>query len=49
MKEQTRHTQDQINEEEIGRLPKKRFQNNDNDAPKTQKLSGENARSNKHD
>ena len=27
----------------------KRFQNNDNDAPKTQKLSGENARSNKHD
>ena len=49
MKEQTRNTQDQINEEEIGRLPKKRFQNNDNDAPKTQKLSGENARSNKHD
>jgi len=29
MKEQTRNTEVQTNEEEIGKLPKKRIQNND--------------------
>ena len=29
MKEQTRNTKVQINEEEMGKLPEKRFQNND--------------------
>ena len=29
MKEQTRNTEVQINEEEIGKLPEKRIQNND--------------------
>ena len=29
MKEQTRSTEVQINEEEIGKLPEKKFQNND--------------------
>ena len=35
MKEQTRNTKVQINEEEMGKLPEKRFQNNDS---KDQKL-----------
>ena len=30
MKEQTRNTEVQINEEEIGKLPEKKIQNNDN-------------------
>ena len=29
MKEQTRNTEAQINEEEVGKLPEKKFQNND--------------------
>ena len=29
MKEKTRNTEVQINEEEIGKLPEKKFQNND--------------------
>ena len=29
MKEQTRKTEVQINEDEMGKLPEKRFQNND--------------------
>ena len=34
MKEQTRNTEVQINEEEIGKLPEKRIQNNDNNDQK---------------
>ena len=34
MKEQTRNTEVQINEEEIGKLPEKGIQNNDNNDQK---------------
>ena len=46
MKEQTRNTEVQINEEEIGKLPEKKiFQNNDSkDDQKPLRQNGENAR-----
>ena len=48
MKEQTRNTEVQINEEEIGKLPEKRIENNDSkDDQKPWKQNGENARINK--
>ena len=41
MKEQTRNTEVQINEEEIGKLPEKRIQNNDSkDDPKSWRQNG---------
>ena len=47
MKEQTRNTEVQINEEEIGKLPPKKIQNNDGkDDQKPWKQDGENARVN---
>ena len=43
MKEQTRNTEVQINEEEIGKLSEKKFQNNDSkDDQKPWKQNGEN-------
>ena len=43
MKEQTRNTEIQINEEEIGKLPEKRIQNYDSkDDRKLWKQNGEN-------
>ena len=48
MKEQTRNTEVQINEEEIGKHPEKIIQNNDSkDDQKPWKQNGENARINK--
>ena len=48
MKEQTRNTEIQINEEEIGKLPEKRIQNYDSkDDRKLWKQNGENSRINK--
>ena len=45
MKEQTRNTEVQINEEEIGKLPEKKNQNNDSkNDQKPWKENGENAR-----
>ena len=47
MKEQTRNTEVQINEEEIGKLPEKKIQNNDGeDDQKPWKQNGDNARIN---
>ena len=47
MKKQTRNTEVQINEEEIGKRPEKKIQNNDSkDDQKTWKQNGENARMN---
>ena len=47
MKEQTRNTEVQINEEGIGNLPEKKIQNNDSkDDQKPWKQNGENARIN---
>ena len=47
MKEQTRNTDVQINEEEIGKLHENIIQNNDNkDDQKPWKQNGENARIN---
>ena len=44
MKEQTRNTEVQINEEGIGNLPEKKIQNNDSkDDQKRWKQNGENA------
>ena len=48
MNEKTRNTEVQINEEEIGKLPEKKIQNNDSkDDQKPWKQNGENARINK--
>ena len=45
MKGQGKTPQDQINEEEIGKLSEKRIQSNDNkDDPKSQKQNGKNRR-----
>ena len=45
MKEQTRYTEVQINEEEIGKLPEKKNQNNDSkNDQKPWKQNGENTR-----
>ena len=50
MKEKTRNTEVQINEEEIGKLPEKRIQNNDSkDDQKPWKQNEENARINYKD
>ena len=47
MKEQTRDTEVQINEEEIGKLPEKKNQNNDSkNDQKPWKQNGENTRIN---
>ena len=47
MKEQTRDTEVQMNEEEIGKHPEKRIQNNDSkDDQKPWKQNGENTRIN---
>ena len=46
MKEQTRNTEVQINEEEIGNISEKRIQNNDSKDQKPGKQNGENARTN---
>ena len=46
MKEQGKHLQDQINEDEIGNLPEKEFRvmNDSKDDPKSWKQNGENTR-----
>ena len=50
MKEQTRNTEVPINEEETGKLPEKRIQNNDSkDDQKPWKQNGENIRINNKD
>ena len=49
IKEQGRNSQDQINEEEISKLPEKEFRVMiSKDDPKSQKQNGENARINQH-
>ena len=49
IKEQGRNSQDQINEEEISKLPEKEFRVMiSKDYPKSQKQNGENARINQH-
>ena len=47
MKEQSKNSQDQINEEEIAKLPEKRIQRDDSkDDPKPRKQNGKNDRIN---
>jgi len=46
MKEQTRNTEVQINEQKLGKLPEKEFSNDSKDDQKPWKQNGENARIN---